>query len=249
MKFISIIALLASPLAITATRVSWDPAYDKGKQSLATVSCSDGPNGLLTKGYNTFENLPTFPDIAASSAVTWNSPNCGSSHFTKVAFMIVAHCATGTCWNITYLGKTVTVTVVDRAGDGYTLSKSALNKLTCVDFHPLLSRICLLIRIVVITKPSGRVLLMGLPFRSPSRFVVLNKARTVWARSIFNIRIYVLRRYHYHGHQDFRNSVTTNLFCFTPISSRSCACGGSSINSCFWLVALCQRAGRVTKPI
>ena len=44
-----------------------------------------------------------------------------------------AHCVTGSCWNITYEGQSVIVTVVDRAGDGFTLTKQALDKLTCVD--------------------------------------------------------------------------------------------------------------------
>lgn len=81
MKFVSAIALLVAPFAIGATRVSWDSVYDQGTQSLSTVTCSDGSNGLLTKGYNIFKDLPTFPDIGGSSVVaSWNSPNCGSSH-------------------------------------------------------------------------------------------------------------------------------------------------------------------------
>jgi len=136
MKLISTIALFAAPFAVSATRVSWDSVYDQGTESLATVACSDGPNGLLTKGYNVFEDLHTFPNIGGSSAVaSWNSPNCGSPGFTEFDF-VAAHCAIGTCWNVTYLGKTITVTVIDHAGDGYTLSKGAMNTLTCVDFLP-----------------------------------------------------------------------------------------------------------------
>ena len=37
---------------------------------------------------------------------------------------------TGTCWNITFQGQTITVTVIDRAGDGYNLSEEAMNTLT-----------------------------------------------------------------------------------------------------------------------
>jgi hypothetical protein len=81
MKSVSIIALLAAPFAISATRVSYDSVYDQGTQSLSTVECSDGSNGLLTKGYSLFKDLPTFPNIGGSSVVAyWNSPNCGSSH-------------------------------------------------------------------------------------------------------------------------------------------------------------------------
>ena len=88
MKFTSTIALLASLLAVNASRVAWDSVYDNAGGSLSVVSCSDGPNGLLTKGYNVFKDLPTFPNIGAASAVAgWNSPNCGSSRFTKVDFV------------------------------------------------------------------------------------------------------------------------------------------------------------------
>ena len=80
MKFISALALLASPLVIIAMRVSYYPVYDNGGQSLATVACSDEKNGLLTKDYKTFQDLPSFPNIGASSTIAgWNSPNCGSS--------------------------------------------------------------------------------------------------------------------------------------------------------------------------
>ena len=78
MKFISIIALLASPLAINATRIAWNSVYDDATQSLSTVACSNGPNGLLAK-YATFKDLPTFPHIGASDAIAaWDSPNCGA---------------------------------------------------------------------------------------------------------------------------------------------------------------------------
>ena len=82
MKSVSIIALLVAPFAVSATHVSWDSVYDQGTESLADVACSDGPNGLLTKGYSEFEDLPSFPYIGGSSVASWNSPYCGSSRFT-----------------------------------------------------------------------------------------------------------------------------------------------------------------------
>ena len=42
-------AALAAPAAKTAT-VSYDLNYDNAKISLDAVACSDGSNGLLTKG-------------------------------------------------------------------------------------------------------------------------------------------------------------------------------------------------------
>lgn len=52
MKLTSVIAtLLAVPAAFAATvSVSFDQTYDNAAGSLATVACSDGANGLLTKG-------------------------------------------------------------------------------------------------------------------------------------------------------------------------------------------------------
>jgi hypothetical protein len=85
MKFVSIITLLTASFAVSATRVSWDPLYDQGTEWLGSVACSDGTNGLLTKGYNDFDDLPTFPNIGGSSVVAaYNSPSCGLSHLTEL---------------------------------------------------------------------------------------------------------------------------------------------------------------------
>lgn len=46
--FITTLSVLAAPSA-TAT-VSFDQTFDNAGGSLATVACSDGANGLLTKG-------------------------------------------------------------------------------------------------------------------------------------------------------------------------------------------------------
>ncbi|KAF9781691.1 SnodProt1 [Thelephora terrestris] len=112
MKFFSVIAILVAPLIISATSVTYDTVYDQATDSLDNVACSNGPNGLLTKGYKVFGDIPTFPNISGSSVAYWNSPNCGS------------------CWNITYQGETITVTVIDYAGDGFNLSEEAMNTLT-----------------------------------------------------------------------------------------------------------------------
>jgi len=66
----------------------------------------------------------------------------------------MAYRITGTCWSVTYEGKTVIVTVIDRATDGYSLSKGAVNTLTCVDFDPCPTRTCLLTRTVVTARPK-----------------------------------------------------------------------------------------------
>jgi len=114
MKFFSIAAAfaLAIPAALADT-VRYDQTYDNSGQSLSTVSCSDGPNGLLTKGYTTFGSLPTFPNIGAAAAVTgYGSAECGS------------------CWKLTYNGTSVTVIAMDHAGDGFNLSLESMNTLT-----------------------------------------------------------------------------------------------------------------------
>ena len=43
-------AALAAPSTTTTVTVSYDQSYDNAGQSLDTVACSDGPNGLITKG-------------------------------------------------------------------------------------------------------------------------------------------------------------------------------------------------------
>ncbi|KZV64666.1 Cerato-platanin [Peniophora sp. CONT] len=104
---------LALVAAAVATDVRYDNTYDNADQSLGTVACSDGSNGLLTKGFTTFGSLPTFPNIGAAQAIPgYNSAACGS------------------CWKITYGGETITVTAIDHAGDGFNIAEAALNTLT-----------------------------------------------------------------------------------------------------------------------
>ena len=55
MKFATLAAaLLAIPAAFaansTTVSVSYDEVYDNASGSLSTVACSDGENGMLTKG-------------------------------------------------------------------------------------------------------------------------------------------------------------------------------------------------------
>ncbi|CAL1716484.1 unnamed protein product [Somion occarium] len=84
-------ALFVVPAALAATvSVSYDQVYDQSSNSLATVACSDGSNGLLTKGFTTFGSLPSFPNIGGAPAVGgWNSPACG------------------TCWRLAFNGTSI----------------------------------------------------------------------------------------------------------------------------------------------
>ena len=66
----------------------------KSKDSLTTVACSDGVNGIMSWGYKNISLL--FPYVTAWQGVRWNSPQCGS------------------CVQISWKGKFVYVTVIDR---------------------------------------------------------------------------------------------------------------------------------------
>ncbi|KAK0439897.1 immunomodulatory protein [Armillaria borealis] len=113
MKFFSTLALALIPSCALAVTVGYDNGYGVGSNSLANVACSDGANGLLTKGFTTYGSLPTFPYIASSDSIAgWNSPNCG------------------TCWQLTYNGRTITVLAVDHALSGFYTSQAALDDLT-----------------------------------------------------------------------------------------------------------------------
>lgn len=127
MKLLSIISLLAlssstlaSPLEERApipVSVSYDQIYDKGATSLSTVACSDGSNGLLTKGFTTFNSLPHFPLIGGSPTIPgWNSPHCGKCY--------KLHYKKGT------VNRTIFVTAIDAAPGGFNLALHAMNKLT-----------------------------------------------------------------------------------------------------------------------
>jgi hypothetical protein len=88
--------------------------YYKG-QSLTTVACSDGENGLMTRfGYTTID--PMSPYVAATSNVVWNSDKCGVCYAVKSDY-------NG--------GTTVYVTAID--GSGGSPDPAALH----FDLHPV----------------------------------------------------------------------------------------------------------------
>ncbi|KAJ8519987.1 hypothetical protein ONZ45_g3125 [Pleurotus djamor] len=116
MKYFFALAALVAP--VLSTSVTYDQTYDNPQGSLNTVACSNGPNGLLTRGYTNFKSLPNFPNIGGASAVTgWNSENCG------------------TCWELTFTNgqgvkKTINVLAVDYAANGFNIGLTAMNNLT-----------------------------------------------------------------------------------------------------------------------
>ncbi|KAI9207301.1 Cerato-platanin-domain-containing protein [Polychytrium aggregatum] len=68
-------------------------------ESLSTVACSDGSNGLMTRwGYSNLS--PMWPYVMAFNGAGWNSPSCG------------------TCIELTdtITGNTIHATVIDQCG-------------------------------------------------------------------------------------------------------------------------------------
>ncbi|KAJ3819183.1 cerato-platanin-related secreted protein [Lentinula raphanica] len=119
MLFSILVTILTAASTITADQLRFDTTYDNENQSLATVACSNGENGLLTKNFTTFGSLPNFPNIGGASAVTmFNSPNCGS------------------CWNVTFTNAstgdntTLSILAIDVAATGFVVSLEAMNNLT-----------------------------------------------------------------------------------------------------------------------
>ncbi|KAI0093817.1 Cerato-platanin [Irpex rosettiformis] len=111
--FSAILAVLSIAAVGQSVSVSWDNTYDDAGASLSSVACSDGSNGLMMKGFSTFGSLPNFPRIGGAPAVGgWDSAACG------------------TCWQLTYNGKSINVLAVDVGRDGFNLSQEAMDELT-----------------------------------------------------------------------------------------------------------------------
>ncbi|KAK5636258.1 hypothetical protein RRF57_011970 [Xylaria bambusicola] len=94
--------------------VSYDQGYDDAGRSMTAVACSDGTNGLITRyGWNTQGQIPRFPNIGGAAVIAgWNSAQCG------------------TCWQLTYNGRSVNVLAIDHAGAGFNIALAAMNTLT-----------------------------------------------------------------------------------------------------------------------
>ncbi|KAK1589867.1 cerato-platanin [Colletotrichum navitas] len=114
MQLSGLITFLSSVAAAAAVSLSYDTGYDDGSRSLTSVSCSDGANGLITKyGWQNQGQVAGFPHIGGADVVGgWNSPNCG------------------TCWQLTYNGKSINVLVIDHVSSGFNIALGAMNELT-----------------------------------------------------------------------------------------------------------------------
>ncbi|KAM5354903.1 hypothetical protein ACJ41O_001549 [Fusarium nematophilum] len=107
----SIATLLTAASAVT---VSYDPGYDQAGRSLTAVACSDGKNGLITRyGWQKQGDIPKFPYIGGAQVIPgWNSASCG------------------TCWKLTYKGKSINVLAIDHTDAGFNIALGAMNALT-----------------------------------------------------------------------------------------------------------------------
>ncbi|KAL4063295.1 Cerato-platanin [Scleroderma yunnanense] len=121
MKFTTIIGTLAAflvpqvALAQSTVKVTYDYNYMNATFPLNSTACSNGVNGLVTRGYPTLGSLPSFPNVGGIPGLTWNSTLCG------------------TCWTLSYTftnGTTteVTITAVDAAST-FNLSPQAFGHL------------------------------------------------------------------------------------------------------------------------
>ncbi|KAF8585765.1 hypothetical protein K439DRAFT_1021286 [Ramaria rubella] len=111
--FVAPLIVALSALAAEIEPVTFDNTFDNPAGSLDSVACSTGTNGLITKGFETFGQLPTFPNIGGGQAVAgFNSVNCGS------------------CWLLQFDNNTIFVTLVDTAAEGFNIAEEAMNTLT-----------------------------------------------------------------------------------------------------------------------
>lgn len=112
----ALISALALPAFAAPADVTYDTAYTNPNSSLSNVACSNGANGLLTKGYTTFGSIPSFPNIGGVPGGVWNSTLCGS------------------CWSLKYATPsgsqtTVYITAVDNSYT-FNISPEAFGELT-----------------------------------------------------------------------------------------------------------------------
>ncbi|GLB35551.1 putative cerato-platanin [Lyophyllum shimeji] len=116
-RTIALSAVLAFVSSAQGVTLSYDRSYDNGSASLNTVACSDGANGLITRGFTTFGSLPKFPFIGgAVNVAAWNSPNCG------------------TCYELTYTNstggtKSINILAIDVSKAGYNIALGAMEVL------------------------------------------------------------------------------------------------------------------------
>ncbi|KAF8909799.1 Cerato-platanin [Gymnopilus junonius] len=105
MKFATLFSSFTlSVLSVYGLTVSYDTAYDNAGQSLNTVACSDGANGLESLGFTTFGSLPSFPTSAVHPPLTYI--------------------------NTKGVSKSINILAIDVATPNFNIAEEAMNTLT-----------------------------------------------------------------------------------------------------------------------
>ncbi|KAI6097811.1 Cerato-platanin [Pisolithus sp. B1] len=100
-------------LAQMTTSLAYDAIYGDANLPLSRLACSDGSNGLESKGYTTLGSFSNFPYLGGAPTVAdWNDPSCGK------------------CYAVTYGKNTIKVIALDVSKDGFTVSPQAMDTLT-----------------------------------------------------------------------------------------------------------------------
>lgn len=73
MQFLALLAVIPAVLAGQPSTLAYDPVYGNPSTSTLATECSDGQNGLYTKGYPTLGSLPSFPRVATVPDVLGDS--------------------------------------------------------------------------------------------------------------------------------------------------------------------------------
>lgn len=114
MQFSTILSALSLAAAASAISVSYDTGYDDPNRALTSLSCSDGANGLITRyGWQIQSQVADFPYIGGADVIAgWNDVDCG------------------TCWQLSYNGRSINVLAVDHTATGFNLAQAAMDDLT-----------------------------------------------------------------------------------------------------------------------
>ncbi|KAI3601132.1 cs antigen [Moniliophthora roreri] len=126
MKFIAAIVFLATSVAALSfkranvndndrdgqsLKLRYVTDYGNSEFSFNNVACSNGENGMLFKGYNKVQDVPSY--VGGAYAVEgYNDDDCGS------------------CWEIYYNDKSIRLVAVDTAQEGFNVPKDAMDRLT-----------------------------------------------------------------------------------------------------------------------
>lgn len=76
-SILAFVAAAVSAVSAQSSTAGYDQKYDDGSFPSFNLACSDGANGMITKGYSTIGAIPSFPNVGGAPVIPgWNSPNC-----------------------------------------------------------------------------------------------------------------------------------------------------------------------------